>query len=82
MKLEITDEQLMARVKNGQLDQLNGLFDRYSKRLYGYFLKCTMAKDESDDLTQELFIRLMKYRKSYKEVNDLKFGCFRSRETW
>jgi RNA polymerase sigma-70 factor (ECF subfamily) len=73
---EITDEQLMARIKNGQLDQLNSLFDRYSKRLYGYFLKSTLSKDESDDLTQELFIRLMKYRKSYKEGQRFELWVF------
>lgn len=73
---EATDEQLMARVKNGQLDQLNGLFDRYSKRLYGYFLKSTLSRDESDDLTQELFIRLMKYRKSYKEGQRFEIWLF------
>jgi RNA polymerase sigma factor (sigma-70 family) len=76
LKLDITDEQLMARVKNGQLDQLNGLFDRYSKRIYGYFLKCTMSKDESDDLTQELFIRVMKYRKSYKDGQRFEIWVF------
>jgi RNA polymerase sigma-70 factor (ECF subfamily) len=76
LKLDITDEQLMARVKNGQLDQLNGLFDRYSKRIYGYFLKCTLSKDESDDLTQELFIRLMKYRKSYKDGQRFEIWVF------
>lgn len=76
MKLEITDEQLMTRVKNGQLDQLNSLFDRYSKRLYGYFLKSTLSKDESDDLTQELFIRVMKYRKSYKDGQPFEIWVF------
>lgn len=63
----MSDEQVMAKVKNGQLEQLNELFNRYSRRLYGYFLKSTLSKDDSDDLTQDLFIRVMKYRKSYKE---------------
>jgi len=66
----------MARVKNGQLDQLNGLFDRYNKRLYGYFLKSTLARADSDDLTQELFIRVMKYRKSYKDGQNFEIWVF------
>lgn len=66
----------MARVKSGQLDQLNGLFDRYSKRLYGYFLKSTLARDDSDDLTQELFIRVMKYRKTYKDGQSFEIWVF------
>lgn len=76
MNLEITDEHLMAQVKNGQLDQLNELFDRYSKRIYNYFLKSTLDRDDSDDLTQELFIRVMKYRKSYKEGQAVQFWVF------
>lgn len=72
----MTDEHVMARVKNGQLDQLNELFDRYSRRLYSYFLKSTMSKDDSDDLTQDLFIRVMKYRKSYKEGQRFEIWIF------
>jgi RNA polymerase sigma-70 factor (ECF subfamily) len=74
--LELTDELLMAQIRNGQLDQLNELFGRYSKRIYNYFLKSTMERDDSDDLTQELFIRVMKYRKSYKEGQTVQFWIF------
>ncbi len=72
----MTDEQLMSRVKNGQLDQLNELFNRYSKRLYGYFIKSTLDRDASDDLTQDLFIRVMKYRKSYKDAQSFEIWVF------
>lgn len=71
-----TDEELMSLVKAGQLDYLNELFSRYSKRIYNYFLKSTMERAESDDLTQELFIRVMKYRNSYKDGQTLQFWIF------
>ncbi len=35
-----------------------------------------MEKAESDDLTQELFIRVMKYRNSYKDGQTLQFWIF------
>lgn len=76
MQLVLSDEELMARVKQGQLDRVNTLFERYSRRLYGYFLKCTLSKEDSDDLTQNLFIRLMKYRKSYKEGQRFEIWVF------
>ena len=72
----MTDEQLMSLVKAGRLDYLNELFQRYSKRIYNYFLKSTLEKADSDDLTQDLFIRVMKYRKSYKEGNSVQFWIF------
>lgn len=72
----MTDEQLMSLVKAGKLDYLNELFQRYSKRIYNYFLKSTLDKSDSDDLTQDLFIRVMKYRTSYKEGNTVQYWIF------
>ncbi|MEM7299430.1 MAG: sigma-70 family RNA polymerase sigma factor [Bacteroidota bacterium] len=72
----MTDEQLMSLVKAGRLDYLNELFDRYSKRIYNYFLKSTLERSDSDDLTQELFIRVMKYRNSYKDGHSVQFWIF------
>ena len=72
----MTDEELMSFVKAGQLDFLNELFSRYSKRIYNYFLKSTLERSDSDDLTQELFIRVMKYRNSYKAGLSVQFWIF------
>jgi len=72
----MTDEQLMALIKAGRLDYLNELFNRFSKRIYNYFLKSTLDKADSDDLTQDLFIRVMKYRNSYKEGKSVQFWIF------
>ncbi|MEP1034094.1 sigma-70 family RNA polymerase sigma factor [Ekhidna sp.] len=72
----MTDEQLMSLVKAGQLDYLNEVFNRYSKRIYNYFLKSTLERADSDDLTQDLFIRVMKYRNSYKEGHSVQFWIF------
>ncbi len=76
MRLEMTDEQLMSLIKAGQLDHLNELFTRFSKRIYNYFLKSTLERSDSDDLTQELFIRVMKYRNSYKDGFSVQFWIF------
>ena len=72
----MTDEQLMSLIKGGSLDYLNELFNRYSKRLYNYFLKSTLDRDESDDLIQELFMRVIKYRKSFREGNVFEHWIF------
>ena len=72
----MTDEQLMSLIKDGSLDYVNEIFNRYSKRLYNYFLKSTLQKTDSDDLTQELFVRVIKYRKSFKEGNVFEYWIF------
>lgn len=63
----MTDEQLMEAVKNGDLQQASLLFDRYNKRLYNYLVRMTMDRDAAEDLTQNVFVRLIRYRNSYKE---------------
>lgn len=55
----------MLSVKGGQLSDLSELFDRYHVALYNFFLKLTGDKAKSEDLTQNLFYRVIRYRESY-----------------
>jgi len=64
----------MRKIQSGKLHLLEEIFHRYSKRLFNYFLKSSLDKEESEDMTQITFIRVMKYRKS--------FDPDRSFETW
>ena len=56
----------MLRVKAGQLSELKELFDRYQVRMYNYFLKLSFDTGASEDMTQNLFYRIIKYRKSFQ----------------
>lgn len=62
----MTDEQLMECVTNGDLDKAAILFERYSPTLHNFFTKLTCNRNESEDLTQNLFVRLLKYRHTYR----------------
>ena len=73
---EASDELLMMTVQRGQLDALNGLVSRYQQRVYNYFLKSTLDGDDSADLTQTTFIRVLKYRKSYKQGSSFETWLF------
>src|SRR5215218_9188376 len=59
----------MYRVKDGQLPELTQLFDRYSMPVYNFFLKLTMDAAASEDLTQNLFYRIIRYRHSFNAAN-------------
>ncbi len=63
----MTDEQIMEAVKGGDVQQASLLFDRYNKRLFNYLARMTFDRDLAEDLTQNVFVRLLKYRTSYKE---------------
>ena len=72
----MTDEALMLAVKNGKLDVSSDLYDRYSKRLYNYFVKISMDRVVSNDLMQNTFFRLIKYRHTYKDGNPFRAWMF------
>jgi RNA polymerase sigma factor (sigma-70 family) len=64
----------MLSIKEGQLSETAGLFRRYHVRLYNFFLRLTMDRAVSEDLTQNLFYRLIRYRQSWQPGN----GSFQS----
>jgi RNA polymerase sigma factor (sigma-70 family) len=65
----IPDEEIMEAVKNGDLQQASVLFDRYHKRIYNFLARTTLNRTLAEDLTQNVFLRMIKYRNSYKEGN-------------
>jgi RNA polymerase sigma factor (sigma-70 family) len=63
----MTDEIIMEAVKNGNLQQASLLFERYNKKIFNFLARMTMDRDLAEDLTQNVFLRLIKYRNSYRE---------------
>jgi len=67
----LSDNTLMLKVKSGQIDMLGLLYERYKKWLYNFFYKMNFDTELSEDLVQNVFIRVLKYKHSYTE--DSKF---------
>ncbi|TMM32361.1 RNA polymerase sigma factor [Polaribacter aestuariivivens] len=65
----LTDEEIMLQIADGQLQLLSILFDRYHVRIYNYFNKMVHNKMVSEDLTQDVFLKIIKYKTSYKNGN-------------
>lgn len=57
----------MLEVSKGALDNMSILFDRYNVRLYNFFLQQTRDAVTSEDLTQNVFERVIKYRDRYEQ---------------
>ncbi|WP_350284343.1 RNA polymerase sigma factor [uncultured Croceitalea sp.] len=64
--MKTTDELLMAQVAEGNLDMLKVLFDRHHLHIYNFLYKMCGDKMLSEDLTQDVFYKVIKYRSSYK----------------
>lgn len=63
----ITDEELMQQVAEGDLDQLKILFERHHVHIFNFLHKMTRDRILSEDLTQEVFYKIMKYRTTYSK---------------
>ena len=61
----MTDEILMAKVAHGNLDVLKILFERHHKHVFNFLHKMCGDRMLSEDITQEVFYKLLKYRTSY-----------------
>jgi RNA polymerase sigma-70 factor (ECF subfamily) len=60
-----TDNELMEQVRDGKVEKLAILFERYQTMLYNFFVRLTGNRAASEDLVQEVFIRILKYRAGY-----------------
>lgn len=60
------DDELMRRLQDGEAEVLATLFDRYQAPLLNFFLRLTGERAASEDLVQEVFFRVLKYRHTYQ----------------
>ncbi|MCZ6617741.1 MAG: sigma-70 family RNA polymerase sigma factor, partial [Gammaproteobacteria bacterium] len=67
-----SDNELMLRVRDGDNARLGMLFERHHKRLFNFFLHTVGKRPVAEDLTQEVFVRMLKYRHTYR--GDSGFG--------
>ena len=56
----------MLEVRAGSVGKLEELFDRHHRALFRYFLHLTSNRAGSEDLVQEVFFRILKYRHTYQ----------------
>ncbi len=73
-RMSPTDNELMEAVRDGRVEKLAVLFERYQTMLYNFFLRLTGNRAASEDLVQEVFVRVLKYRAGY--LGDSRFNVW------
>jgi len=71
-----SDNELMEEVRDGRVEKLAILFERYQVVLYNFFLRLTGKANVSEDLVQDVFIRILKYRAGYLSQSKFTFWMF------
>lgn len=56
----------MRRICQGDLGGLAALFERYHRALFQYFVHLSGNRDLSQDLVQDVFFRILKYRDTFR----------------
>lgn len=62
----VDDDACMRRVRAGDIHALAVLFERHSELVRAYCRKMTRSGEMADDLVQDVFLRILKYRDSYR----------------
>ena len=66
----------MNKVRDGDLDKLGLLFERYKRMLFAYFYGMNRNAELSEDLVQNVFTRIIKYKSGFKGEGSFKYWLF------
>ncbi|HKG94455.1 MAG TPA: RNA polymerase sigma factor [Gemmatimonadaceae bacterium] len=62
----MTDTELMLAVRGGDLDALGALFRRHYDTAHALCYRLTTSAEAADDLAQETFLRILRYRHTFR----------------
>ena len=66
----------MLNVKEGNFDHMGLLFERYNRILFTFFYRMNYQSELSEDLVQNVFFRIMKYKHAFKGDGEFKTWMF------
>ena len=72
----VSDEQLIEWVANGDSSCLGTLFERHNRGVYNYCWQMTRHSAQSEDLVQEVFIKILRKAGSFRGQGSFKAWMF------
>ena len=66
----------MGQVRDGEVEKLGLLFERHHRTLLSFFVRLTASREFSEDLVQEVFFRMLKYRHTFHPENPFRSWMF------
>lgn len=73
----VTDELLMRAVQGGELEALGELFERHHRGVFQFLSRTTGDPSLAEDLVQDVFTRILKYRHTYDAGSRFETWLFR-----
>ncbi len=73
----------MQKVQAGHTSPLGELYERHKEGLFAYFYRCSRDRYLSEDLVQNVFIKVLKYKDQFKGAGAFNYWLYRiARNTW
>jgi len=73
----MTDHRLIAQFKEGSMEAMEAIVDRYENRIFTFGLKMCGQLQDAEDITQDTFLNAFKYLDSFREETKLKNWLFK-----
>lgn len=64
----VTDEELLARSLDGDLNAFEVIVNRYKDRLYNFVLRFVKDRQTAEDIVQDTFLRAYRNRESFRAI--------------
>jgi RNA polymerase sigma factor (sigma-70 family) len=67
----------MKAVRDGEVARLGTLFERHHMAVFDFLSRMTGNRTAAEDLTQEVFVRILKYRATFRDEGRFETWMFR-----
>jgi len=71
------ESEYIKDLKCGSRKAFNALYDIYSARLYGYCLQWTKSHEDTEEIVQDVFVKLWTYRNTIQNEETILYFLFR-----
>ncbi len=71
-----SDHDLVESLQNGDLEAFDLIFRKYGDRLYGFTFKYLKSKEDTEELVQDVFLKIWENRKNLKKESSLRAYLF------
>ena len=72
----ISDYDLVEKLRKGDPGAFDAVFEKYGDRLFGFALKYLKSREETEELVQDVFLKVWENRKKLKKDSSLKSYLF------
>lgn len=73
----ISDSELARKIKSGEKNAYQELFERYAPRIYQFSLSYLKNKSDSEELVQDVFLKIWEKRETLDQSKNIKAFIFK-----